>query len=202
MTALVKDITRQEVYTPQTAAIFFRSREQNGILSNMTGRMPLTVNDMKFQSSEGLFQAFKYPGQPEIQERIGSISSGLFAKNVAYSKTYREYFDPEWWNEVRMDATIAILAIKLQQHPKKFGDALRATGNLPIVKRTPTTDNYWGAILQDDGTIQGGNALGKLLTKLRDMLVEWDDAQEAAKDFASYMVFPEELVVNGQEIRI
>ena len=193
-------LTDQQVYRQENAAIFFRSKEKYGMVSNMTGGMHLRVNGMRFQSSEGLYQALKYPGNPEIQERIGSISSGLFAKNVAYSKVYRPFLMPNW-NNVRVDATIAILAIKLQQHPVKFGNALRATGDLPIVKRTPTTDTFWGAILQSNGTVVGGNGLGKMLTELRDILVRTDDPIWAANEFAQLITNHECLRINESKMK-
>ena len=194
-------IADQQIYTHDQAAIFFRSKETHGVVSNMTGGMHLNVNGFHFQSSEGLYQALKYPSMPDIQKRIGSISSGLFAKNVAYSKAYRPFLVPNW-DSIRVDATIAILAIKLQQHPTKFGDALRATGNLPIVKRTPTTDTFWGAILQPDGSVVGGNALGKMLTELRDLLVEIGDSIWAANEFATNVVQPDMLQINGKRVEL
>ena len=199
----VNQLAGQQTYRPDAAAIFFKSRERYGLVSNMTGGMPLLVNQLHFQSSEGLYQALKFPQHPDIQERIGSINSGLFAKNVAYSKEYRPHFNKSWWNgDARIDATIAILAIKLQQHPEKFGNALRETGDLPIVKRTPTDDDFWGAILQPDGTVVGGNALGKLLTQLRDALIELDDPQEAATEFAGLIAQPSALYVNRRPLQI
>ena len=192
-------LLKQEAYSYDTAAIFFRSKERYGLVSNMTGGMPLQVNDVSFQSSEGLDQAFKYPNNPEIQARIGSIGSGLFAKNVAYSLAYRPFLMPNW-NDVRVDATIAILGIKLLQHQEKFGNALLETGSLPIVKRTPTSGTFWGAILQPNGTVIGGNALGKLLTELRDLLVETKSPSEAANQFLSTITRPKFLQVNGRDI--
>lgn len=57
-------------------AAFMRSRERHGELSNMTFGFPLQLNGLTLQSSEGLYQALKFPSHPEVQRTIASQRSG------------------------------------------------------------------------------------------------------------------------------
>ena len=55
-------------YPQDTSAAFKRSKDQYGKLSNMTGGFSLTVNGLTFQSPEGLYQALKFPSNPQFPE--------------------------------------------------------------------------------------------------------------------------------------
>ena len=88
------------------------------------------------------------------------------AKKTAYQKSA---IRPDW-DEVKVDAMRLTLAAKLLQHPKKFREALTETGTWPIVEMS-TRDEFWGAKPKRSNTILvGTNALGKLLTQLREQL--------------------------------
>ncbi len=78
-----------------------KSREQHGDLSNMTFGYPLHVNSMTFQGPEGLYQALKFPGSPETQQRIAQAGSGIEAKKIAYGD--KANFRPDW-EQVRIHA--------------------------------------------------------------------------------------------------
>ena len=162
-------------YRTDQAAVFFRSRERHGDLSNMTGGFPLTANAVPFQGPEGLYQALKFPHDPDFQKTIGAQRSGMDAKRTAYT---RRDTDPDW-DSYRADAMAYTLAIKLLQHPGRFGDALSHTGSLPIVERS-SRDAWWGAMPADDKTLTGRNVLGQLLTTLRDLLASEHDPVRAA----------------------
>ena len=53
-------------HIPADCAVFFRSRERHGQLSNMTHGFPLAVNAVSFQGPEGLYQALKFPHDPDL----------------------------------------------------------------------------------------------------------------------------------------
>jgi ribA/ribD-fused uncharacterized protein len=181
-------------YDPARSAAFMRSRDRYGDMSNMTFGFPLSVNGLEFQGPEGLYQALKFPGSPETQRAIASQRSGMDAKKAAY----RDHnFRPDW-EEVKVQAMRYTLAVKLRQHPRRFGEALAETGDLPIVERS-NRDPFWGARPQGN-ILAGVNTLGKLLTELRDTLGEnGGDAAKAANAFAA-QVPVERLSVNGRPV--
>lgn len=155
-------------------AAFLRSKGRYGQLSNMTSGYPLKVNELTFQGPEGLYQALKYPHRPQAQLRIAAANSGMQAKKVAY-----HYTDPRPdWEDIKLTAMAYTLAEKFCQHPAKFTAALQETVNLDIVERS-YRDQFWGAIPKGSN-LQGTNALGKLLTKLRDFLLQHPDQKHQA----------------------
>ena len=182
------------IYETARSAAFMRSRDQYGDLSNMTFGFPLTVNGTEFQGPEGLYQALKFPHSPETQTAIASQRSGMDAKKAAYQD---HNFRPDW-EEIKVQAMRYTLAVKLRQHPRRFGEALEETGGLPIVERS-NRDPFWGARPQGN-TLEGVNMLGKLLTELRDTLREnGGDAARAAAAFTARA--PAELLsVNGRPV--
>ena len=183
-----------ETYQTGNVAAFMRSRDRYGDLSNMTFGFPLAVNGVRFQGPEGLYQALKFPNSPETQRAIASQGSGMDAKKAAY----RDHnFRPDW-EEIKVQAMRYTLAVKLRQHPRRFGEALAETGDLPIVERS-NRDPFWGAQPQGN-TLIGANTLGKLLTELRDTL--GDNGGDAAKAAGAFTapVPAERLSVNGQPV--
>ena len=162
-------------HIPADCAVFFRSRERHGQLSNMTHAFPLTVNAVTFQGPEGLYQALKFPHDPDFQRLIGAQRSGMEAKHIAYT---RKDTAPTW-DSFRGDAMAFTLALKLLQHPDAFGAALIDTGSLTIVERS-SRDPWWGASPDHDGTLTGHNVLGQILSQLRNHLTELQDPKRAA----------------------
>lgn len=150
------------------SATFMRTRDRHGDLSNMTHGFPITLNGVAVQGPEGLYQALKFPDHPEIQREIAAQQSGMAAKKTAYK--YPKLLRPDW-DEVKLDAMAITLALKLAQHPQRFGNALKRTGNLFIVECS-YRDQWWGATPTRNGTLRGVNALGQLLTALRDLHAE------------------------------
>ena len=148
-----------------TSAAFMRSRDLYGNLSNMSFGFPIEVNGLAFQGPEGLYQSLKFPNHPEIQSDVARRKSGVEAKRAAYR--YPDKLMPGW-DAVKLDAMALTLALKLGQHPEKFGLVLTQTRGLDIVELSHR-DQWWGAKPDSSGTIHGVNALGRLLTLLRDM---------------------------------
>ena len=159
-------------------AVFFRSRDRFGNLSNMTRGFPLVVNDTDFQGPEGLYQALKFPDNPALQVQIGCENSGMEAKRTAYA---HKGFRPDW-DDIKIRAMAFTLATKLAQHPKTFAAALQETGSMHIVERSSRYP-WWGATPEGEH-LTGVNVLGRLLTKLRNTLKEENgDAARAAERF-------------------
>ena len=170
--------TETSLYDAFQCAVFRRSKDRHGELSNMTGGYPLSYAGVRFQSPEGLYQALKYPDNHDLQRAIGACRSGMDAKRYAYASAAAPR---EGWDALRVEAMALTLALKLAQHPERFGRALRATGRSPVVESS-ARDPFWGARPAGQ-TLNGANALGKLLTRLRDLLLEEGDPMEAAARF-------------------
>ena len=181
---------KSQIWQASESAVFFRSKERYGQLSNMTGNYRLRVNGISFQSPEGLYQALKFPGDSLAQRFIGCQETGMNAKKMAYRILSKHDFSqlfPGWetpglrpdWEEIKAEAMRYTLAVKLQQHEKRFGAALRETGDRPIVEKS-YRDRYWGAEPVGSKQLVGVNTLGLLLISLRDRMLE-DGAQETAR---------------------
>ena len=188
-------LTRATTYDPHKAAAFMRSRERFGNLSNMAPGFPLSVSGLRFQSSEGLYQAFKFPDDPKLQEDIANAKSGMDAKKIAYRPGNQVM---PAWDDRRVHAMIITLACRLSQHPERFGAALAETNGLTIVEKS-YRDEFWGA-KPGPQELSGRNVLGKLLQELRALLMQHDDPQKAALEF-SLLADHSEFKINGQTSR-
>ena len=187
-------IPTRYVRSERTAA-FRRSREQWGEFSNMTGGFPITVHGIRFQSSEGLYQALKFPHAPQLQLDIANASNGYQAKVVAYGTPHAKPYAE--WDDDRIDAMRVALAFKMAQNPR-FATALLATGQRDIVENS-IRDHFWGAKPTNIGFV-GYNVLGKLLMGLRDCISR--DAANApgdARQFAA-AAFRRGFVVNRKTL--
>jgi ribA/ribD-fused uncharacterized protein len=152
-------------YHPEDVAIFWKTRERFGGLSNMAAGFPITVNGTRIRTSEALYQACRFPHLPKIQKLIISQISPMTAK--MRGKPFAEETRPDW-HEVRVPVMRWCLRAKLCQNPAKFGKALAETEGAEIVEKKVRRTDFWGAKVQEDGTLQGLNVLGRLLMELRE----------------------------------
>ena len=182
------------VYSPEECAVFRRSRDRYGDLSNMTHGFPLEVNGLRFQSPEGLYQALKFPEGPKLQAEIAAQSTGMAAKSLAY----RGWRIAPGWDGLRVTAMCYTQAVKLAQHPETFGQALLETEGLQIVDHS-TRDSFWGAHYLGDMLV-GSNVLGKMLTALREELKQGlhEPASAARRFFNRFGERPLESLVIGE----
>lgn len=153
-----------EVYDPKSCAVFSKTKEQYGGLSNMAAGFPIKVNDVDILTSEALYQACRFPHFPEFQKEIIEQKSPMAAKMKSKANIL---FTRNDWNDIRVDIMRWCLRIKCIQNYNKFGELLETTGNLPIVEKSHK-DTFWGAKPSPDGKLYGKNVLGKLLSELRD----------------------------------
>ena len=162
-------------YRAGECAVFWKTREQFGGLSNMAGGWRLRVHGIPVPSSEALYQACRFPDRPDVQERIIAQSSPMAAKMV--SKPYRGEEDRPNWDNVRVEVMDWCLRVKLAQHWGRFSKLLLSTGDRPIVERS-RRDDFWGAKLSPDDTktLVGQNVLGCLLEDLRTQVRETPEA--------------------------
>lgn len=153
-------------YNSANSAVFLKTKERYGALSNMAGGFPLRVNGVDIRTSEALYQACRFPHLPNIQGKIIAECSPMTAKMK--SKPYRQDSRSDW-DAVRVKIMRWCLRVKLAQNWNKFRNALLETEDLPIVEHS-RRDDFWGAKLMHDTTLVGINVLGRLLMELREQI--------------------------------
>lgn len=183
---------RQPISTKKTffrseCAWFYSSRDQNWLLSNFAGGMPIYFDGIKWHSSEQLYQSCKYSSQaqclpassqekanvnPFVRQRIIASTNARGAKLTQKCAEKagllrRDWVDPA--KEIRIHAMLWTLELKLSCNGI-FKDALLATGNKPIVE-VSRKDDFWGC-LPDGDRLTGKNILGQLLSDLRSRIDE------------------------------
>lgn len=142
-----------------------------GGLSNMAGGYPLTINGIRVESSEALYQACRFPHHPDWQEEIIIQRSPMAAKMKAKKDGRRKDISREDWGEIQLDLMRWVLKVKLAQHYKRISSLLLQTGDRPIVEKS-RKDTYWGAVekKEEEGQLHGCNQLGQLLMELRELV--------------------------------
>lgn len=166
--------SKARTYDPALSAVFMKTNERFGGLSNMAPGFPVTINGHSIRTSEALYQACRFPHLPNIQEIILAERSPMTAK--MRGKPFRGDTRPDW-NEVRVNVMRWCLRVKLAQNFSSFGDLLQSTGKMPIVEKKIKKTDFWGAKVTDEGTLVGQNVLGRLLMELREQLATCTESQ-------------------------
>src|SRR6266566_1749866 len=146
-------------YRRDECAVFLKTTERYGGLSNMAGGYPLSINGIRVLTSEALYQACRFPHRPDVQKMIIGQASPMTAKMK--SKPHRKDSRPDW-DAVRVKIMRWCLRVKLVQHWEQFADLLLSTGDQQIVEES-YRDQFWGAKPIDSETLCGANILGQLL---------------------------------------
>jgi len=149
-------------YLINESVIFLKTKEDFGGLSNMAGGFSINVNDIIIPSSEHLYQACRFPNNPELQWDIINERSPMNAKWI--SKAHTHLTRPDW-EKVKFKVMQWAIEIKLSQNWNTFGELLRLTGDKNIVEATKK-DKVWGAVM-DGEYYRGVNALGRILMYIR-----------------------------------
>src|ERR1043166_5319684 len=147
-------------YYPDSSAVFLKTNERFGGLSNMAPGFPLVVNGVLIRTSEALYQACRFPSRPDVQQQIIDEPSPMTAK--MRSKPFREDTRPDW-DALRVKIMRWCLRVKLAQNWSTFGKVLLSTGEMPIVEKKVRRNDFWGATEMSDSTLVGMNVLGRLL---------------------------------------
>src|SRR5258707_624803 len=155
----VKSETQIRTYKRAESAVFSKTKEGFGGLSNMAAGFPLRINSVHIRTSEALYQACRFPHLPNVQRLIIEQVSPMTAKMK--SKPYRENSRPDW-ERVRVKMMRWCLRVKLAQNWSSFSRLLLSTGDRAIVEES-RKDDFWGAKGVDADTLIGMNVLGRLL---------------------------------------
>jgi type I restriction enzyme S subunit len=170
---MVMDLDELQVYNRGECAVFRKTNERYGGLSNMASGYPLKINGVSIRTSEALYQACRFPKWPEVQKLIIEQASPMAAK--MYSKPQRADKSRDDWEEIKVDVMRWCLRIKLAQNWSRFRNLLDSTDDLTIVEES-RKDAFWGALPQSGDTLVGLNVLGRLLAALRNQLRKADAA--------------------------
>jgi ribA/ribD-fused uncharacterized protein len=127
---------------------------------------PIKVAGITVRSSEALYQALRFPDNPDWQEDILDAPHAMRAKMASKKEQRRANHTRSDWLDIRELVMEYCLTLKLQQHPETYG-YLQELQHRPIVEKSKK-DNFWGAIEKSPHTLYGQNKLGKLLMKIRD----------------------------------
>jgi type I restriction enzyme S subunit len=165
--------SKARTYDPSKCAVFMKTNERFGGLSNMAPGFPLSVAGVAVRTSEALYQACRFPHRPDVQALIIAERSPMTAK--MRGKPFRDDTRPDW-NEVRVNVMRWCLRVKLAQNFDLFKELLLSTGEMPIVEKKIRRTDFWGAKFTEDGTLVGQNVLGRLLMELRE-LVKHDSSE-------------------------
>ena len=150
-------------------AVSFKVTEVFGGLSNMAGGYPLRLNGLTVTSSEALYQACRFPHQPEWQREIINQQSPMAAKMKSKKEGRRKNHSRPDWAKIEIQIMDWVLRVKLAQHYDRLAALLRSTGDRPIVEKS-RKDRFWGAVEEQNGMLRGQNQLGRLLMDLREFV--------------------------------
>lgn len=155
-------------YNAKEAIVFRKTTEPFGGLSNMASGYALYINEVIIPSSEHLYQAMRYPTNPEIQFEIINQDNAMKAKMI--SNKYKAQFSRPDWEKIQIKVMRWALEIKLAQNWDKFSTILQETQNKSIVEFA-TDNKIWGAKPASNDELVGVNALGRLLMELREKYI-------------------------------
>lgn len=164
----VLDDLSKRYYDKSECAVFRKTKDRFGGLSNMSAGFPLRINGTRILTAEALYQCCRFPELPDLQKIIIEQKSPMSAKMKG--KPYRAQTRPDW-DQVRIPIMYWCLELKLAQNWSAFGELLIATGEHDIVEESGR-DPFWGALVEPDGRLYGVNVLGRLLVSLREQLKE------------------------------
>jgi len=127
---------------------------------------PFTLEGAEWPTVEHWFQAAKFPGDQEFQERIRDALNPVVAKRLG--RTRRLTFRADW-EEVKEAVMRKGLQAKFSQN-STLSKALLATGDRPLIERA-SWDSYWGSGPKG----RGKNRMGFLLMEVRSALQNCGD---------------------------
>jgi ribA/ribD-fused uncharacterized protein len=166
---------------------FRKTNEAFGGLSNMAPGFTLNINGIIIKSAEHLYQAMRFPLNPEIQAEILEEPSPMTAKMI--SRKYSDKCTRPDWEQVRFTVMRWVLQIKLSQNWDSFSSLLLSTDGKAIVEGT-NKDKVWGAVKKGD-IYEGVNALGRLLMQVREEYVKTQNQLHCVEppDIPGFLLF-------------
>ncbi|MBC5851452.1 NADAR family protein [Vibrio metschnikovii] len=161
-----KNKVRFRTYDKETSAAFLKTRGKWGELSNMCAGFPISINGLELLGTEALYQSLRFTEHPEIQKLIFEQENLYFSKKCC--QTFVEK-SRKYWMKERIQFMRWCLQLKIAQHWDVIVPILNESKGMPIVEISKH-DNFWGAKLQEDGSLYGMNVLGRLWMEQREIV--------------------------------
>lgn len=136
---------------------FYRANEPYGAFSNFDTKHPITIDGVKWPTTEHYFQAMKFKGTGHV-EAVRRASKPMEAANMGRDRSRPLRKD---WEQVKDDVMREAVRAKFTQH-EDCKSMLLSTGDAELIEHT-TNDSYWA----DGGDGTGKNMLGKILMEIR-----------------------------------
>ena len=157
-----------KTYRFDTAVVFKKNNEAFGAFSIMSSAFPMLINGHRIRTSEALYQALKFPDDPDIQMEILEQASPMAVKYKA-----RKYSDKarKDWDLVKVQVMEWVVRAKVIQNLTMITDLLIQTGTKDIVESS-NRDQFWGAKPINDEQLVGENQLGEILMRIRKEVIE------------------------------
>lgn len=145
----------------KTKIFFYRANEvPYGVLGNFDTKHPITMNGVKWPSTEHYFQAQKFVGTGHVEAvRQADKPRDAAAMGRDRSRPLRKD-----WETVKDDIMREAVRAKFTQYPE-LRYILIETGDAELIEHT-SNDSYWA----DGGDGTGKNMLGKILMDIREEL--------------------------------
>jgi len=121
---------------------------------------PIRVDGIVYPTVEHAFQAAKTP-DAGMKQKIADTSSPARAKQLGRKVKLRKD-----WEAVKVEIMKELVLLKFREHPD-LAERLLETGDTKLVEGNTWNDCFWGV---SGG--RGKNHLGKVLMKVRDLLIE------------------------------
>lgn len=155
-----------------TEIAFTKAKLPYGWLGNMTSEYPVVYNELKYPSTEALFQALRFPEDSELREVIRLEKNPFKGKLIAKANRDKMYIEPTGDDDI--NNMRLCIKLKIEQYPT-LKDILIDSGDIPIYEDVTSrgrgsSNLIWGALKHSDGTWEGQNILGNLWMELRTQL--------------------------------
>jgi type I restriction enzyme S subunit len=124
-------------YRRDECAVFRKTKEQFGGLSNMASGYSLNVNGVEIRTAEALYQACRFPDCPDVQRAIIAERSPMAAK--MRGRPFLRDARPDW-QAVNIGIMRWCLHMKLAQHIDTFGGVLLSTDERSVVEDSARDD--------------------------------------------------------------
>lgn len=161
---------------PVEDCVCFNSyHRDNYVLSNMFP-CEMEYNGMKFKSVEMMYYWLMYEGEGEDRKRVreellkcGGINNGFRCREIG--KKNKEFIDENVANnEFKILRECHIAKLK---GCREFREKLRESKGKMLVEEAGWDYKRYGAVLNKmSGCMEGGNACGRVMTKVRDEFLE------------------------------
>ena len=151
-----------KTYNINNVSGFKKVKDQWGEFSNMSA-FPLNVNGISVKTSEALYQALRYPHNPEIQKVILEQKSPMAAKMK--SKPHREKETHSDFINNQVEIMEWVVRLKVAQHYYKLAPIMRKAEEVVEISHK---DKFWGAVplKGNKDVLVGQNQLGQIWNKI------------------------------------